>query len=273
MAAKPVVVGVDGSEGSQRALEWAAREAERRKSPLLVVSVPAMPARMHAEERGTPTVATSLQEYAEHAIESAVTRSKEIAPGLVTTGELLSGAPALAITEAGSGALMVVVGARGVGGFAALLLGSVSRYVAMHAACPAVVIRAETADVQREIAVGIRDPGDSSEALTFAFEEAALSGAELVAVHSAHPAGPYPEDATRAISETLEGMRDKYPTVTARPDVVHGHPAQVLAEYSSRADLVVLGRHGGSASTPAIGSIQHAVLNHARGSIAIVPES
>jgi nucleotide-binding universal stress UspA family protein len=273
MAAKPVVVGVDGSEGCLRAVEWAAREAERRNAPLRVVSAPNMPPRMRAEVGGTPTVSTELEEAATRAIEAAVTRSREIAPGLVIDGELVYGAPATALTDEGAGALMLVVGARGIGGFAALLLGSVSRYVAMHAACPVVVVRTESADVQREIVVGVQHPRETTEALTFAFEEAALSGAELVAVHSTHGAGrDNGADATGTIAETLKGWRDKYPAVTVRPDVVHGHPAQVLSEYSARADLVVLGRHGGTGSVAAIGSIQHAVLNHARGSIAIIPE-
>jgi nucleotide-binding universal stress UspA family protein len=269
MTAKPVVVGVDGSEGCQHAVEWAAREAERRKSPLRVVSVPAMPPRMH-EEAGPPTVATSLTEHAERAIETANTKAKEIAPGLVIENELIHGAPATALANAGADALMLVVGARGIGGFAALLLGSVSRYVAMHAACPVVVVRTETPDVQREIAVGIGEPQEATEALTFAFEEAAVSGAELVAVHSAGRGES--EDATAIIGETLNRWREKYPAVAARPDVVHGHPAQVLAEYSARADLVVVGRHSATGPIPAIGSIQHALLNHARGTIAIVPE-
>jgi nucleotide-binding universal stress UspA family protein len=224
---------------------------------------------MHAEEGGTPTVATSLTDYAERAVETAATRARELAPGLVTDSELVHGAPAVVITDAGAGALMLVVGARGLGGFAALLLGSVSRYVAMHAKCPVVVVRSESAAIQHEIVVGIREPHESTQAVTFAFEEAALHGAELVVVHSGHTA---PEDAS-SLAETLSGWRDKYPAVTVRPDVVRGHPAQVLSEYSARADLVVLGRHGASGAIPAVGSIQHAVLNHARGPIAVVPES
>jgi nucleotide-binding universal stress UspA family protein len=76
--------------------------------------------------------------------------------------------------------------------------------------------------------------------------------------------------ATRALAETLAGWKDSYPGVVIRPDLVRGHPAQVLSEYSARADLVVIGRHGGL-SRPAVGSIQHAVLHHARGPVAIVP--
>jgi nucleotide-binding universal stress UspA family protein len=70
----------------------------------------------------------------------------------------------------------------------------------------------------------------------------------------------------------LTGWRDKYPAVRVRPDIVRGHPARVLASYSARADLVVLGRHSGSAPGSAgVGSVQHAVLTHAHGPVAIVP--
>lgn len=286
MTARPVVVGVDGSEGSLLALEWAAREAERHGSPLRLVSAPAMPPRMRARKGATPAIGTELHGFAMRALDAAVTRSKEIVPGLVTDTRMLSGPPAVAITEASEGAVMVVVGSRGIGGFTAMLLGSVSRYTAMHATCPVVVVREQSVAVQREIVVGIRDTHESTEALTFAFEEAALSGAELVTVHSQHRFHPairaagepsrVTADITRSLAESLAAWRDKYPTVVVRPDVVLGHPAQVLAEYSARADLVVVGRHGGgsagSGGRPAIGSIQHAVLNHARGPVVVVPD-
>ncbi len=292
MAAKPVVVGVDGSEEALRAAEWAALEAERRKSSLRIISVPNMPPRMRAYEGPTPTVATELQEFSERAIDAAVMRSREIAPGLAVETRLLFGPPALVITDSGSDALMIVVGARGVDGFAAMLLGSVSRYVAMHAECPVAVIREQADAVHREIVVGVHDPSGTRAALAFAFEEAALRHAELVAVHAwrrflpahagnatdaaGHAAEPgtISADATRDLGELLVSWRDKYPGVAVRPDVVRGHPAQVLSEYSARADLVVIGRHGGtSGARPAVGSIQHAVLHHARGPVAVIPSA
>ena len=120
MAAKPVVVGVDGSEDALRAVEWAALEAERRKSPLRIVSAPAIPSRIRADHGLARTVAAELRGFSEQALEAAVTRAEEVAPSLNIDTGLLTGAPAEAIAEAGPDALMVVVGARGSGGFAAM---------------------------------------------------------------------------------------------------------------------------------------------------------
>jgi len=225
------------------------------------------------------------------ALAAALTRTEEVAPGLPVDTGLLSGAPAVALSAAGGDASMLVVGARGIGGFAAMILGSVSRYVAVHAACPVIVVRQETSAVHREIAVGIRETEDGTAALAFAFEEAALRDADLVAVHALSwfpsalhvpaaggrtlQAAAHEEVMAEAASQLagmLAGWRDKYPAVRVRHDVVHGHPARVLASYSARADLVVLGRHGGPAPGSAgVGSVQHAVLNHAHGPVAIVP--
>jgi nucleotide-binding universal stress UspA family protein len=290
MTVKPVVVGTDGSEESLRAVEWAALEAARHGAPLRIVSAPAMPPRMRARETAPLTVAGALHATCTRAFDEAIERVEEVTSKLLIDTDLLTGPPAVAVTNSGAGALMLVVGARGAGGFAAMLLGSVSRYTAMHSTCPVVVVREETCAVTGEVAVGIGDPHDSTSAtLAFAFEEAAKRGAALVAVHSWHwspsPIGshgvakaldwPDPElisaDASWSLTGALETWREKYPEVPVRLDVVRGHPASVLASYSARADLVVIGRHGGPASGAAIGAVQHGILHHARGPIAIVP--
>ena len=128
MATKPVVVGADGSEESLLAAEWAAMEANRHGLPLRIVSAPAMVPRMHACQVSPATVADALRGVSARALEAAVTRAEEVAPGLEITTDLLSGPPALAVAGSGAGAAMLVVGARGAGGFAAMILGSVSRY-------------------------------------------------------------------------------------------------------------------------------------------------
>lgn len=161
----------------------------------------------------------------------------------------------------------------------------------MQARCPVVVVREETSAVHREVVVGIRDPNDTAVTLAYAFDEAALRGATLVAVHSwnwarsalsgrldgADAAGQLAStehiaaEAELSLSEVLEAWRAKYPAVPVRQDVVHDHPAHVLAFYSARADLVVIGRHDRAGSHPAVGGIQHALLSHARGPVAIIP--
>jgi len=281
---RPVVVAVDGSEASLRAAEWAACEAQRRKAPLRIVAAPGLPPRMRAHETSSVTVANALRGLAARGLAAAVERVSELAPAVMVDTDLLDGPPALAVTASASGAELIVVGTRGSGGFAALVLGSVSRHVASYATCPTVVVREETAAVHREIVVGVRDPDDSLAALDFAFEAAALRRARLLVVHAvALPiaANGLPPAATSAVievaaeserrlGEMLEHWREKYPDVEARADVVRCHPAHVLASLSARADLVVVGRHG-TPGRPGGSSIQHAVLGHADGPVAIVP--
>ena len=284
MATKPVIVGVDGSEQSLLAVEWAAQEARRHSSPLRIVSAPDVMPRMHAYHASPAEIAAALRGVAARALAAAITRCDEVAPGLPVDTCLLSGPPAVAVAETGSDASMLVVGARGAGGFAAMMLGSVSRYVAAWAPCPVAVVREESSAVHREVAVGVRDPQNATGALAFAFEEAALRGADLVAVHTWYwlpsgqagalrPADPgrFAAEATRQLAAALKDWQDKYPDVQVRRDVIRGHPARVLASLSARTDLVVLGRHGHPAGPgPGIGSIQHAVLDHAHGPVAVV---
>jgi nucleotide-binding universal stress UspA family protein len=289
MATKPVIVGIDGSEESLLAAQWAALEARRHSLPLRIVSVPAAVPRLHAYHASPDEIAAALRGISARALDAAITRCDEVAPGLPIETGLLTGPPAVAVADSGVDASILVVGARGAGGFAAMMLGSVSRHVAAWAPCPVVVVREETTVVHREIAVGIRDPEDITGTLAFSFEEAARRGADLVAVHTwywlpvalhASPAGalrpPDPAqisaEAGRHLAAALEQWHGKYPEVRVRQDVVWGHPAHVLASYSARADLVVLGRHGHpSGPGPGIGSIQYAVLDHAHGPVAVVP--
>ena len=105
---------------------------------------------------------------------------------------------------------MLVLGSRGAGGFTALILGSVSRYAATNAACPVVVVREETTSAHREIVVGVHDPAQATAALGFAFEEAALRQAALVATH-ARARSPFdrhdePADAEQRTLDALLGQ-------------------------------------------------------------------
>ena len=297
MPSKPIVAGTDGSEESLRAVEWAAREAVLRGSPLRIVSAEAAPPRMISRAGPTPapapgeyeTVSDVLAKNRDSALAAAAGRAAKVAPGLLIDADQLTGSPDQGLVDSGSGALMLVLGSRGVSEFKALVLGSVSRYVAGHAPCPVVVIRDETASAHGQVGVGVGDLDDCGDALDFAFEEASLRKASLIVVHAWHTpphdisrAGeaftpPSSEavqaQAARLLGEMLGTCRSRYPDVQVSQEVTHGHPGRALVGLSARADLVVIGRHAGAHGLPGPGSVRHAVLHHAHGPVAVVPTS
>jgi nucleotide-binding universal stress UspA family protein len=138
-----ITVGVDGSEQSLRALDWAIREAGLRGQPLTLLTVHEVarnywtggPERYPADA----AAAEAMRRAAEEALQKAVSQAGEPGPASVTV-RAVSGLPAQELVDASSGADLVVVGKRGGGGFARLVLGSVTHQVVSHAACPVVVV-------------------------------------------------------------------------------------------------------------------------------------
>jgi nucleotide-binding universal stress UspA family protein len=288
MSAMPIVAATDGSEESLRAVDWAAGEALLHGAPLRIVSAAALLPRMiggHAMS-GYDTVAATLREHRDQALAAATARAAKAASGLLIDADALDGSPAQAVTEAAAGAQLLVVGSRGIGAFAAMLLGSVSRYAATHAACPVAVVREDGRAAHQQVGVGIGDLEHCGVLLDYAFEEAALRKASVVVLHAWHvpptdisragtaPAGPamavFQAEATRELDGLLNGWREKYPDVPVSQDVVHGHPGRALVGLSARADLVVLGRHPVHHGP---GTVIHAVLNHAHGPVVTVPSA
>ena len=137
-----IVVGVDGSEHSQQVLEWAMKEAELKQAPLTVLAVHQV-AESHCTR--SPIVCPAdlpEQEKCRQAAEEAVSQAADrlgAAPASVTV-RAVSGLPAQVLIDASKDADLVVIGRRGGGGFAGLMMGSVSSQVSHHAACPVVVI-------------------------------------------------------------------------------------------------------------------------------------
>jgi nucleotide-binding universal stress UspA family protein len=143
-----IVVGIDGSDHSRRALMWAMRQAAEQQVPLAVLAVrpdPVRPVtgvywgvRAFPEDTHNPEVARqAIQEMAEQARNEIGETAPQVTVNVVT------GDPAEELVKASRDADLVVVGSRGSGGFASLLMGSVSSKVTHHAACPVVVIRGE----------------------------------------------------------------------------------------------------------------------------------
>ncbi len=139
-----IVVGVDGSEHSKPVLEWAMQEAAAHHAPLTVLTVHQVAGSFWT---GAPTIypadqpeAEKARQAAEEAVSQVASRLGDAAPASVTV-RAVSGVPARELVNASRDADLVVVGLRGGGGFAGLLMGSVSEQVARHAACPVVVVR------------------------------------------------------------------------------------------------------------------------------------
>jgi nucleotide-binding universal stress UspA family protein len=138
-----VIVGIDGSHHSTRALEWALREAAIQHLPLTVLTVHSVPA---SPWTGNPVLAErdaddqeKMLKAAEELTHKVMSQLGEARPDSVTVRSI-SGFPAQELIEESKDADLVVVGSRGAGGFAALMIGSVSSQVVGHAHCPVVVV-------------------------------------------------------------------------------------------------------------------------------------
>jgi nucleotide-binding universal stress UspA family protein len=139
-----IIVGIDGSDHSRRALEWAVKEAAIRHAPLTVLVVqPAI-----AGYSGSATAYPGDAAQAEQGRKTAQEETDQVVAGLggsapeTVTVQAAIGIPAAVLIEASKDADLVVVGSRGTGGFRELVLGSVSTQVTHHAHCPVVVIPA-----------------------------------------------------------------------------------------------------------------------------------
>jgi len=138
-----IVVGVDGSPNSERALDWAMKQAAAVHAPLTVIAVHEVPKSYWG---GIPVIGPAdepllgkLRQAAEEMTQRAASRLGDARPASVTV-HAVSGFVVKELVDASQDADLVVVGSRGGGGFGRLLMGSVSNEVVQHSACPVVVV-------------------------------------------------------------------------------------------------------------------------------------
>lgn len=281
-----VVVGVDGSEPALRAVRLAAAEAARRHRPLRVVHGfiwPLLRVPVNPPAEGPP--GGGLRGQAQELVATAVAAAEAAAPGLRVTGEIIDGEAAAVLIGESPTATMIVLGDRGLGGFAALVLGSVAIQVAAYAECPVLVARGEE-HAAGPVVVGVDGSALSRAAVEFAAEEAAVRGARLHAVHAyTHPVsgGPgdmqplvYDEDQLRGeeervLAESLTGLTERYPEVAVTRAAVRARPVVALTESSRDAQLLVVGSQGrGELRELLLGSVSHGVLHRAACPVAVV---
>jgi nucleotide-binding universal stress UspA family protein len=284
---RPITAGVDGTEESLAALDWAAREAVRRGLPLRVVH-----AWRYAEALATADRDTQ-HGWVSEGVAQAVHTVSERHPELAVSVDVVEGGAAHALAGAAAEAEMLVLGSRGHGPVVGFLLGSVGQQVIAEATRPVVLVRAgdqPTAEAAgRDVVVGQHGgPEDSAAALRFAFETAAARGAAVRAVRAwtlppvfAYSPGslkllddagglePYEK---QALAEALQPWRERFPEVPVAEHIEMGSAGQVLLSVAGRAQLMVVGRRAHRTAVGArIGSVAHGVLHHADCPVAVVP--
>src|SRR3954452_13123264 len=184
----PLVVGVDGSEPSLRAVDWAADEAVLRGVPLRLVYAclwERYEGAALARDIGRPTALPLAQDV----VGAAAERARARHPDLKVTADVVFEEPEYALVREGRHASALVVGTRGRSGIAEMLLGSVSLAVAARADCPVIVLRGSrdnraTPPVRRRVVVGVGEDVKESAAVGFAVAEARRRGVPLEAVRA-----------------------------------------------------------------------------------------
>jgi nucleotide-binding universal stress UspA family protein len=279
-----IVVGVDSSPDSDRAVIWALGLAERTHQPVHFVHVqPSPPAFVtgdHSQElweqAGRTVLDTALAEAEQvHGVPVS-------AQNVIDTGE----ATAEALVRISTGAAMLVLGARGHGGFSGLLMGSVSQHAARHATCPVVAVRAQSDPRADRVVIGVDDSDGAQDALAVGFDVASHRRVGVTAVLAAHAPSLYGRGAgflpmrsnvidqlgeqQQLLARLLAPWQQKYPSVDVVPEVGPGHPGEVLANASERAALVVVGSRGRRAfAGMMLGSVSQEVLHLARCPVVI----
>lgn len=281
-----VVVGFDGSEPAQHALNWAAEEARLRSAELHVVQSWKEPVLAGPAGIDLWTDPGALVREVTEAFETQVAALMAAHPGVAFTTSLIDQAPARGLIDLAAEADLVVVGARGKGGFAGLGLGSVSNRVARRATVPVVVVRADaTAQIDGPVLAAVEGSASGRHALAWAAEAAAAHGGglrALMAWNYLEPQGPtgpgefdprYDDaEAGRVLAQIVADVVGDEPAIPVEQVTVCDLPARALLERSAGASLIVMGRHGASRWSPMeLGTTSQQVLQHATTPVAVIP--
>ncbi|HLU45972.1 MAG TPA: universal stress protein [Natronosporangium sp.] len=275
---RPVVAGVDGSPTSLAAADRGARIAYERGVPLVLIH-----GFLHPFGFGTATLdpyammppEPSLQ--AEEMLAQVAREAREQYPGLSVSHQQVFGGAAPTLVEASKESSLVVVGCRGHGGFADLLLGSVSAQVVSHAYCPVLVVRPVTPAPLPDdapVVVGVDGSETAGRALVVAGDEAARQRRPLHVIVADVP------DDTRArqqadalLSEAIATVHAAHPQVAVVPRAGYDRRAgEALLAASHDAAMLVVGSRGrGGFTGLLLGSVSQLMVHHAACSVLVVP--
>lgn len=271
-----IVVGVDGSKSSRVALRWAARVAAAKGATVRAVTSWQYPARA-----GSPTGPAELPRPAE--MDARVTDdlrailAEELEAGPDRVQIDVGRGPAsgvLLASAARTGVDMLVLGARGLGGFDGLLLGSVTQQCVEHSRRPVVVLRGDEPPMDGPIVVGMDGSEGARQALDWVMDLADATGSELVVVHApgTGASDTVLDQAGRALDEWCTPVSER--DITHQRRVEGGDARTALERVADETDaaLLVVGARGlGALQGLLLGSVAGYVVRYATRPIAVVP--
>ena len=202
---------------------------------------------------------------------------QKLDPTVEVTTDKKAGRPLPVLIELSKDAFVTVVGSSGLNAFTGLLAGSVSVALTAHGHSPVVVVRGQS-PADGPVVVGVSDTPTSDDAISWAFEEAAMRGVDLIAVLVSNPPAYYyselavadmtdeavAEQQQMLLAERLAGWQEKFPDVTVIRVGAMGNPAEVLLSHSQGAQMIVTGSRGrGDVSGFFLGSTSHRLVHHA----------
>lgn len=286
ISAGSIVVGVDGSERSERAADWAAEVAASERRPLVVThAVHTASGWLLPPMVDVGSLNDSISREAERLVDRTKERLEGRHPGLAVNSVLTHDDARDVLIELSRHAHLVVVGSRGRGPARRLVLGSVSSALIRHAHCPVVVLPDALREPEGgEVVVGVGGTRASLATLELAFRAASWRDAPLRVVHCfleplvsdgqalAAPSHSDYLDERLLVSEVLAGLREKYPDVRVTVELDRALVDDVLLELAPTAGLVVVGSEEHDALTDfVVGSVATALVQKAHCPVAVVP--
>lgn len=269
---KPVVVGFDGSAAAEAAVWHGARGAAQRGAELRLVHafgwsvlLPTMYPPYDVAEQGPRAAILDL-------LARTARDVRDERPQLPVTTRLVDGSPGAVLVDASRDAQLVVVGHRGIGGFAGLLAGSTAIQLAGHAACPVTVVRGAPRPDDAAIVLGMDGSAHAFAAAEVAFASARRQGVELLVLHHDDASSPSEPD---TVTAAVEKFALRFSDVKYRHDVAEGTTAATaLVDAASKAGagMIVVGSRGRGGFRGLItGSTSRALIELADCPVTVTP--
>jgi nucleotide-binding universal stress UspA family protein len=287
-----IMVGLDGSRGGGSALGWAVREASLRHASVEALFVFQTPSLAYSAPGFIPFSEGEIEDQGRKLLDNTLSSLPEL-PDVKVYLRVDEGNPAEVLAKAAHepDVVMLVVGTRGHGGVAGLLLGSVSHSLTHTSSKPLVIVPKDWSatpqpDERSRVVVGVDGSRSADDALRWAAEESVLRGCPLEVVMvwpspvlpAYHPYGLQAEEPDRyaPIRQGLERVVDRVDTGAAQLELslVEGSAARTLVRVADKSEMLVVGTRGfGRAHEAVSGSVSHACSHRATVPIAVIPHA